>query len=452
MLNLSENNIHKRFHYDKFSAFTKVNLVKWESWFRKVLFLFFILVIIFMFTPWTQNINSKGYLTTLYPDQRPQTVHTIIAGRLEKWYVKEGDFVNKGDTLVYISEVKSDYFDPSLVDRTTEQVAFKKNKINSYTNKVEALTRQKDAFASILKLKLQQTKNKYRQAKLKVKSDSIDFVTMDAQLKIAERQFQRTEDLFEKGLKAMKDVEMANVKLQETMGKTIAIENKLFISKNEMMNAKIEIANIKNEYLEKVSKVESEMSSAFSDQQEASAVKSKLENQLSNYIIRKGFYYITAPNTGYVTKLIRSGIGEILKEGEEILTVMPEKYDLAVEFYVEPMNYPLIKKGEHVRLQFDGWPAVVFGGWPDASFGTFGGKILAIDNFSSSNGMYRVLAIPEPGDKPWPKGLRVGGGVKTFILLNNVPVWYEIWRNLNGFPPEYYTGNPANKTLKKDKK
>ena len=117
-----------------------------------------------------------------------------------KWYVKEGDFVHKGDTLVYISEVKSDYFDPSLVDRTTEQVAFKKNKINSYTNKVEALTRQKDAFASILKLKLQQTKNKYRQAKLKVKSDSIDFVTMDAQLKIAERQFKRTEDLFEKGL------------------------------------------------------------------------------------------------------------------------------------------------------------------------------------------------------------------------------------------------------------
>ena len=452
MLNLSENNIHKRFNYNKFSAFSKVYLVQWESWFRKVLFLFFILVLIFMFTPWTQNISSKGYLTTLYPDQRPQSVHTIIAGRLEKWYVKEGDFVHKGDTLVFISEVKSDYFDPSLVDRTSEQVAFKKNKIDSYTNKVEALTRQKDAFASILSLKLQQTKNKYRQAKLKVKSDSIDFVTMDAQFKIAERQFKRTEDLFQKGLKSMKDVEMANVKLQETLGKTIALENKLFISKNELMNAKIEIANIKNEYLEKVSKVESEMSSALSDQQEASAVKSKLENQLSNYIIRKGFYYITAPNTGYVTKLIRSGIGEILKEGEEILTVMPEKYDLAVEFYVEPMNYPLIKKGEHVRLQFDGWPAVVFGGWPDASFGTFGGKILAIDNFSSSNGMYRVLAIPEPGDKAWPKGLRVGGGVKTFTLLKNVPIWYEIWRNLNGFPPEYYTGNPANKTLKKGKK
>ena len=452
MLNLSENNIHKRFSYDKFSAFGKVSFLQWEGWFRKVLMLFFLIFVVFLFTPWTQNIKSKGYLTTISPDQRPQSVHTIIAGRLEKWYVKEGDFVNKGDTLVYISEVKSDYFDPALVDRTTEQVSFKKNKIDSYSNKVDALARQKEVFASILNLKLQQTKNKFRQARLKVKSDSIDFVTMDAQLKIAERQFKRTEDLYEKGLKAMKDVEMANVKLQETMGKTIALENKLFISKNELMNAKIEIANIKNEYLEKVSKVESEMSSAISDQQEASAVKSKLENQLSNYKIRKGYYFITAPNTGYVTKLVRSGVGEIIKEGEEILTVMPEKYDLAVEFYVEPMNYPLIKKGEHVRLQFDGWPAVVFGGWPDASFGTFGGKILAIDNFSSPNGMYRVLAIPEPGDKSWPKGLRVGGGVKTFTLLKNVPVWYEIWRNLNGFPPEYYTGNPANKPLKKAKK
>jgi len=92
---------------------------------------------------------------------------------------------------------------------------------------------------------------------------------------------------------------------------------------------------------------------------------------------------------------------------------MPDKYDLAVEFYIEPMDFPLLKKGEHVRLQFDGWPAIVFGGWPDASFGTFGGTILAKDNFASSNGMYRVLAIPDNKDKNWPSGLRVGGGVKT---------------------------------------
>lgn len=452
MLNISNNKIHDKIDTDKYSVFEKVNRVGWDKRFRQLVLILLGITLVFMFLPWTQNVSSKGYLTTLYPDQRPQSVHSIIAGKLEKWYVKEGDFVKKGDTLVYISEVKSDYFDPNLVARTSKQVGFKKNSIQSYKNKVSALQRQKEAFTEIVRLKLQQTKNKLKQARLKVKSDSIDYVSMDAQLRIAERQFKRTEDLYEKGLKSLKDVEIANVKLQETMAKTIALENKLFIAKNEYLNAKIEIANIQNEYVEKVSKVESELSSAFSDQQEASSNTEKLENQLSNYKIRQGYYYVTAPNTGYVTKLVRSGVGEIIKESEELLTVMPEKYDLVVEFYIEPMNFPLMKKGEHVRLQFDGWPAVVFGGWPDASFGTFGGEILAIDNFTSSNGMYRVLAIPDKKeDGNWPVGLRVGGGVKTFTLLNNVPIWYEIWRNLNGFPPEFYEGKP-DATTKKVKK
>jgi multidrug resistance efflux pump len=452
MLNLSENNIHKRFDKGKFSAFDKVSSLQWERWLRKSLVIFAILVLVFLFLPWTQNVSSKGYLTTLYPDQRPQTVHTIIAGRLEKWYVKEGDFVNQGDTLVFISEVKSEYFDPSLVNRTTDQVDFKSKSIEAYSRKIEALQRQLTAFKEMKSLKIKHAKNKLKQARVKVKSDSVDYIAMNAQFKIAERQQKRAIELNEKGLRSIRDVENANVKLQETMAKTIAQENKLIISRNELINAQIDYTNVESEYLEKISKVESEISSVISDQQEASSNKSKLENQLSNYKIRKGYYYVTAPNTGYVTKLVRSGKGEILKEGEELLTVMPDKYDLAVEFYIEPMDYPLMKKGEHVRLQFDGWPAIVFGGWPDASFGTFGGEILAIDNFTSSNGMYRVLAIPEDYDKKWPSGLRVGGGVKTFTLLNDVPVLYELWRNLNGFPPEYYKGKVNNNSLNKGKK
>ena len=452
MLNLSENNIYKRFDKDKFSAFEKVSSLKWERWLRRSLVVFAILVIIFLFLPWTQNVSSKGYLTTLYPDQRPQTVHTIIAGRLEKWFIKEGDFVNQGDTLVFISEVKSDYFDPSLVNRTSDQVDFKSKSIEAYSRKIEALKRQLSAFQAMKVLKIKQAKNKLKQARVKVKSDSVDYIAMSAQFKIADRQQKRVVELNEKGLRSIRDVENANVKLQETMAKTIAQENKLIISRNELINAQIDFTNVESEYLEKISKVESEISSVISDQQEASSNKSKLENQLSNYKIRNGYYYITAPNTGYVTKLVRSGKGEILKEGEELLTVMPDKYDLAVEFYIEPMDFPLLKKGEHVRLQFDGWPAIVFGGWPDASFGTFGGTILAKDNFASSNGMYRVLAIPDNKDKNWPSGLRVGGGVKTFTLLNDVPVWYEIWRNLNGFPPEFYKGSETENSLKKSKK
>ena len=131
MLNISDNKIHDNLDTTKFSVFDKVARDGWDKRFRQLILTLLAITLVFMFLPWTQNVSSKGYLTTLYPGQRPQSVHSIIAGKLEKWYVKEGDFVNKGDTLVYISEVKSDYFDPNLVERTSKQVGFKKNSVQS---------------------------------------------------------------------------------------------------------------------------------------------------------------------------------------------------------------------------------------------------------------------------------------------------------------------------------
>ena len=163
MLNLSENKIYEKVNTEKYSVFSKVAKDGWDKKFRRLLLSVLILVLFFMFLPWTQNVSSKGYLTTLYPDQRPQTVYSMIGGMLQKWYVKEGDFVKKGDTLVYISEVKSDYFDPKLIERTSEQVDFKEGSIQSYKAKIQALEKQKEAFKSIRNLKLQQYKNKVKQ-------------------------------------------------------------------------------------------------------------------------------------------------------------------------------------------------------------------------------------------------------------------------------------------------
>ena len=129
---------------------------------------------------------------------------------------------------------------------------------------------------------------------------------------------------------------------------------------------------------------------------------------------------------------------ETLKEGEEIVSIMPARYELAVQMYVKPLDLPLIKKGQHVRIQFDGWPAIVFSGWPNTSYGTYGGVVVAIDNFISANGKYRMLLAPDPNDHTWPSALRVGAGTDNMILLKDVPIWYEIWRQINGFPPDYY--------------
>jgi hypothetical protein len=127
---------------------------------------------------------------------------------------------------------------------------------------------------------------------------------------------------------------------------------------------------------------------------------------------------------------------------------MPTNYDLAVEMYVRPMDLPLLQVGQHVRIQFDGWPAIVFSGWPNTSYGTYGGTVFAIDQFANENGEFRVLVSPDPKENKWPEALRVGGGAYAMLLLNDVPIWYELWRNVNGFPPDYYKAPVKKSTVK----
>ena len=394
--------------------------------------------VVILFLPWTQNISGSGAVTTLKPDQRPQTIHSAIGGRIEKWYVKEGDFVKKGDTILFISEIKEDYFDPNLVANTKNQVDAKKMALQSYGSKVTTLSSQINAIQNEKELKLQQAQNKIRQSLLKVKSDSMDLEAVKTQIKIANTQFNRAVTLNKEGLKPMTDVEEKRLKLQEVEAKIITQENKLLGSKNELINSKVEVNRIRAEYTEKVSKAESDQYTALSNQYDTEAQVNKLQNQYVNYQIRNGMYYIKAPQDGYINRAIQSGIGEIIKEGTQIVSIMPSKYDIAVETFVSPTDLPLIHKGEKVRIWFDGWPTVVFSGWPNMSYGTFGGKIVAVENFISSNGKFRVLIAPDQEEDAWPKQISIGSGAQTLALLDNVPIWFELWRTLNGFPPNYY--------------
>lgn len=405
--------------------------------------------VIILFLPWTQNISGSGAVTTLKPNQRPQTIQSAIAGRIEKWYVQEGDYVKKGDTILFISEIKEDYFDPNLVQNTKSQVDAKKMAVESYGGKVTSLSAQINAIENEKILKLQQAQNKIRQSLLKVKSDSMDLEAVKTQIKIANTQFNRSVTLNKEGLKPLTDVEEKRLKLQEVEAKIITQENKLLASKNELINAKVEINRISAEYAEKASKARSDQFTALSSQYDTEAQVNKLQNQYVNYQIRNGMYYIKAPQDGYVNRAIQSGIGETIKEGTQIVSIMPAKYDIAVETYVSPTDLPLIHKGEKVRIWFDGWPTIVFSGWPNMSYGTFGGKIVAIENFISPNGKFRVLIAPDEKEDAWPKQISIGSGAQTLALLDNVPIWFELWRTLNGFPPNYY--QPKSETTKEKK-
>ena len=442
MLNISKNAV-RGFDFGQYKSGRKIFDRHYYKTFNKFLIVFFIVLVVVLFLPWTQNVSGQGYVTTLSPDKRPQSINSQIPGRIEEWFVREGDAVSKGDTIMRISEVKSEYFDAELVQRTRQQLQAKKDALQAYDQKAEALGNQIVALEQERILKLSQSRAKVQQALLKAQSDSLKLVAARANVEIARIRMDREQSLFEQGLKSVKDVESRTMKLRSAEAEIVGAQNNFDNANNQVSIDRFEVQRIDANYADKIAKTKSDLASARSARFEAAIEVSKLENTLVNYSMRRGLQFIVAPQDGFINKAIKGGIGETFKEGEALVSIMPLDYALAVETYVRPIDMPLLHIGENVRVEFDGWPAIVFSGWPNTSLGTYGAKVVAMDRFISQNNMYRILLAPDPDDRPWPEQVRVGSGARTIALLSDVPIWFELWRQLNGFPPNYYNPGAA---------
>ena len=419
----------------------KSNVAKW--------FLFTFLAFVFiMFLPWTQNIKTQGNVSTLYQEQRPQKLNSPIPGRIIKWYVKNGDVVKKGDTILQISEIKDDYLDPLLVERTQEQVQAKKGVRDYYNAKISNTENQIAAITAAKDLKLNQIKIKIAQLQNKLKAEQAELTAVNNELKIAQDQLNRQNKMYEEGLVSLTQLQQRNVSYQNALAKKTSAENKLAQTQQEIAAQNIEQNAVIQEYTEKLSKTEGDRFQSMGQVAGSTGDIAKLENQVATYKVRKGLYYILATQDGQITQLTKAGIGEIVKDAETIGIIVPKKIDYIAEIYVKPVDLPLIRENQKVMLTFDGFPAIVFSGWPNSSYGTFSGKIIAIENSISENGLFKAIVAEDKTQKRWPPNMKIGTGASGIAILNDVPIWYEIWRNINGFPPDYYQVN----TQKNEKK
>lgn len=435
MLNISRNRVNDEM-LDKYSLHALSTLAtpktgrRFARWMQGII----LVLIIILFLPWQQNISGTGSVTALSTQDRPQTVQNIVGGRIESWHIQEGDYVKAGDTLAVLSETKDEYIDPQVLSRVQEQIGAKNQGITGYENKLAALDQQVAALQNSLNLSLQKARNKLKQSYMKVVSDSTDLIAVQTNFEITQNRLGRYEEGYKSGLFSLTDLESRRLKVQEEAAKVVSQQTKLDIARQELTNARIELGSLQAEYQEKMAKANSDRSSAISSQADAAAELSKLQNKYASVAIRQGNYVVRAPQAGYVVRAMKAGLGETIKEGETIATLQPENPEIAVELYVNPMDVALVSPGREVRLEFDGWPALQFAGWPGVSVGTFGGKVAVIDRIGSANGKFRLLVQPKPGEE-WPAAIRQGSGVYGWVMLSNVPVWYEIWRQLNGFPP-----------------
>jgi multidrug resistance efflux pump len=408
----------------------------------------FIFLLIVLFLPWTQNISTNGNVTSLYQDQRPQQINSIIPGRIVKWYIKEGDFVKKGDTIVQLADTKDDYLDPQLVERTQDQLNAKEQKRTFYNEKISAIESQIGAIENNRDLKISSLENKIIQIKRKIIGDSSEVVAAEVDYKIATEQLTRGKQLYNQGVISLVEFERRTNQNNKALAVLTEKQQKLLNGRQELNIIQIDINAAKQEANDKIFKSKGEIATSRGELAGTDGDVAKNKNELANYISRGSQKWLIAPQDGQIIKAKKSGINEIVKEGEMIVEMVPAKVDNAVELFVSPMDLMLINPGQKVRMIFDGFPAIVFSGWPDNSYGTFAGEILMVENNRNENGKFRILVVPDVKEKKWPKELKIGTGAKGFALLKTVPVWYELWRQINGFPPDFYKSKSSNKTTK----
>lgn len=168
---------------------------------------------------------------------------------------------------------------------------------------------------------------------------------------------------------------------------------------------------------------------------EAAAELTRADVNLS----RQSVQMVRAPRDGVILRVFAGDAATFVKAGDVVATFVPDNADRAVELFIDGRDVALVREGAKVRLQFEGWPVVQFSGWPSVAIGTFGGVVTAIDPSAQSNGRFRVLVSEDLEDEnPWPnrRFVRFGSKARGWILLNEVSVGYELWRQLNNFPPE----------------
>ncbi|RYY56108.1 MAG: HlyD family efflux transporter periplasmic adaptor subunit, partial [Chitinophagaceae bacterium] len=290
-----------------------------------------------------------------------------------------------------------------------------------------------------LPLKLSQLKNKLAQLSAKVQADSAENLAALTESQIAATQLDRQRAMYDSGLVSLTQLELRKLQFQSAMAKKASAENKLASSRQELLITATEMNFQQQDNQQEMAKAEGEKFQSLTAIASSQADLAKLRNEYSNYQVRNGMYFITAPQSGQIVKAKKAGIGEFVKDGDMIAEIVPQDVQYAVDIYVEPVDLPLLSKGQKMRLVFDGFPAIVFSGWPEASSGTFAGEIAAVETNLSANGKFRLIVKEDPGDRPWPQQLKIGTGATGIGLLADVPLWYELWRNINGFPADFYT-------------
>ncbi len=392
-------------------------LTRFFSW--MLLLGFLVLLFGIAFLPWRQFVSGSGRVIAFNPLDRRINIEAQVPGRVKHLHVSEGQRVKKGELLVEIQDN-----DPNLLNNLRAQREAIESRRDFALSRVESLVAQITQQDLAKTQALDGAEQRVAGAKIAAETALLNF--------------NRTEALFGKGLASKRDHELASLQ----RGATEA----------DLKSAQAALKRTSNDFDAITASIHAQKGSALADVAAAERDLSVIDIQINQSSQQE----VESPRDGIVLQ-IAANDGTYLRPGSLICVIIPETDSRFVEVWLDGNDVPLlhprkeengvVSPGSSVRIAFEGWPAIQAIGWPQLAVGTFPGEVVFVDATDDGKGKFRVVigpakeAIERGGlaaSSGWPnkdRWLRQGARANAWVLLEEVPLWFELWRQVNGFPP-----------------
>ncbi len=380
-----------------------------------------------LWAPWQQSVRGEGRVVAYAPLERQQVVEAPIEGRVVRWFVQEGGRVQEGDPVAELSDN-----DPEIIGRLERereaaraQVEAAALSISLTEERVRSEEAARGSSIDTARLRVKMAKERLAAARRAVDGAEATFKTATLNLR-------RVRSLQSKGISSRRELEVAE--LDERKGAT-----ELDRARSSLAAAEAEVGALEADQSKVGLSARAGIESTRASLEKLRSERAKAEAELAKVevrLARQSQTRVLAPRAGTVLRLLAKQGTEMVKAGDPLVALVPDAAARAVEMLVDGNDAPLVEAGREVRLQFEGWPAVQFVGWPSVAVGTFPGRVDFVDSHGDGQGRFRVVVTPIEGLE-WPEGRYLRQGVRAhgWVLLNEVSVGFELWRQLNGFPP-----------------
>ena len=417
-------------------------LRRYGWWSVRILVVGFLLL---LFVPWTQTITVTGQLSAYSPYERPQDIEAQITGRLRKWHVLEGVRVKQGELILELDDIDPNFMAPELLMLLDQQKVALEQTRTASVDRARQLEKRIVEMKNLVKAAVPSAQARVVEAENKVRAAEQRIISAKVTYDTAELNVDRHRQLATQGLVSQRELEMTIQAAIASKAELKGAEAQLKEAQQNMKALTFGKDQISADVVQQLLNAEAMRAEALASAAMAADQLASISLRLSNATQRRIYSRIVAPIDGTVVKMTRVGVGQTVRQGDKLVRISPISSDKAAELVADGLDAPLLNSGRKLRLLFYGIPAIPLPAWPELMAGTFGGVIKVVDQVDDGKGNFRFWVVPDPEDRPWPEQAHVRQGTKVmgWVILNRVPLWYELWRRFNLFPPDYEEGPPS---------